>query len=279
MIRIRLLCENHARRRKMLAEHGLSIWIDTGNKKILFDTGQTDIFSINAINAGIDISKADMAVLSHGHYDHTGGVPRFLRMNKYAPVYIDQGAFQKRYNGNCEPRINIGIPWLNQNYSESCYERLVISNGKIELDDNIIILGKIPSTIPFEDVPQNFYIDDGNGNISCDMIADEQMLIIRGNKGIYIFVGCSHAGIINCISHAKTHFPDERIVGVIGGMHLNSASDKRIQLTIQKLRDINIKTIIPLHCTGITAICEMKRFLTENCKLMTVGDEYILEEE
>ncbi len=262
----------------MLAEHGLSIWIETGNRNILFDTGQTGIFTHNAKQDNVDISKADMAVLSHGHYDHTGGVLEFFRMNKLAPVYIDQGAFQKRYNGNLQPRINIGIPWLDESNRDVFSERLVISNGKIELDDNITILGKIPSTIPFEDIPQNFYIDDGHGNISRDMIADEQMLIIRGNEGIYIFVGCSHVGIINCITHVKTHFPDERIAGVIGGMHLNSSSDERIQLTIQKLKEMDIKTIIPLHCTGITAICEMKSSLREQCRIMTVGDEFIFEE-
>lgn len=280
MIKIRLLSENYARRRNMMAEHGLAIWIEKDNKKILFDTGQSNIFSLNAEQAGVDISKADMAVLSHGHYDHTGGVPEFCRINNCAPVYIHPGAFQERYYGQGIAARNIGIPWSKQGIGEADIfsGRLIISKGPLNINGSIVISGEIPSTVPFEDVPQNFYIEDGNGNLSRDMIIDEQMLLVKGSAGVYIFVGCSHAGIINCIKYAQKLCPNEKIAGVIGGMHLEGASDIRLQMTIQHFLDFDIQTVIPLHCTGLLPICEMRRFLKERCKMLTVGDEFLLEE-
>lgn len=279
MIKITLLAENYARSRNLLAEHGLSIWIEKDNKKILFDTGQSEVFSLNARQMGIDISSADLLILSHGHYDHTGGVPEFCRINHQAPVYIHPGALKNRYNGQGEFAKNIGIPWFEENGKSAVLsERLIVKKGPIHIDENITISGEIPSVTDFEGVPQNFFIDDGDGNISQDMIIDEQLLLIRGNCGIYIIAGCSHAGIINCLKYAQRMFPGDKIAGVIGGMHLEKVSDIRLQMTIQHFLDMDIQTVIPLHCTGILPICEMKRFLKERCKLLSVGNKIILEE-
>ncbi len=280
MIKISLLSENYSRKRYIKGEHGLSIWIEKDGKNILFDTGQSELFSHNARKMGIDISKADMLVLSHGHYDHTGGVPEFCRINEHASIYIHRDAFKKRFFGQQKNGINIGIPWAEQEEGvwEVPFERLILNREPVNLNDGIFLSGEIPSTVPFEEVPGNFYIDDGKENISRDMIIDEQMLIIKGNRGIYIFAGCSHAGIINCIKYAHKLFPDDRIVCVTAGMHLESVSDLRLQLTMQHFLEMEIDTVIPLHCTGMMRICEIKRFLKERCKCINVGDELILEE-
>ena len=280
MLKIRLLSENYARKRHMLAEHGLSIWIEADNKNILFDTGQSDIFSHNARHAGIDISKADMLVISHGHYDHTGGVPEFCRINEKAPIYVHQGAFSKRYYGLKEPGINIGILWVVHETGELNipFERLVMGKGPVLIGSNIVISGEIPVTVAFEEAPNNFYIDDGNGKLSQDLIVDERILIIEGCKGIYIFAGCSHAGVINCIKYAQKLFPGKKIAGIIAGMHLENVTDTRLKMTIRNFLDHDIETVVPLHCTGMLSICEMKRLLKERCKMPTVGDEIIFEE-
>lgn len=280
MLKIRLLSENYARKRNMLAEHGLSIWIETDNKNILFDTGQSDIFSRNAEQTGVDISKADLLVLSHGHYDHTGGVPEFFRLNHHAPVYIHPEAFQVRFCGQGQSARNVGIPWSKKEGIDIDVppRRLIINKGPTYISENIIISGEIPSTVSFEDVPRNFYVEDDNGNLAQDMIIDEQLLLIRGNSGVYVFAGCSHAGIINCIKCAQKIFPGEKIAGVIGGMHLDGVADISLQMTIQHFMDFSIETVIPLHCTGMLPICEIKRFLKERCKMLTVGDEFIFEE-
>ncbi len=280
MIKICLLSENYSRKRYMKGEHGLSIWIQKDDSNILFDTGQSDLFSQNASQLGIDISKANILVLSHGHYDHTGGVPEFCRLNRSAPIYINQDAFHKRYNGKNDMNNNIGIPWAEQKdgVNEVPFERLIMNKGTVNLSDGIFLSGQIPRTVSFEEAPRNFYIDNGKGDLSSDMIMDEQMLLVKGNKGIHIFSGCSHSGIINCIEYTKDLFPNDKIISLTAGMHLESVSELRLQKTMQHLLEFDIDTIIPLHCTGMIPICKMVEFLKGRCRRITVGDEIVLEE-
>jgi 7,8-dihydropterin-6-yl-methyl-4-(beta-D-ribofuranosyl)aminobenzene 5'-phosphate synthase len=158
MIKICLLSENYSRKRYMKGEHGLSIWIEKDDTNILFDTGQSDLFSQNAMQLGIDISKADMLVLSHGHYDHTGGVPEFCRVNRLAPIFINREAFHKRYYGEAKPGINIGIPWADQVEGEPTvpFERLVLNKEAVNLNNGMFLSGEKPFTVPFEESPKNF---------------------------------------------------------------------------------------------------------------------------
>lgn len=278
MLKIKILSENYARKRGLLSEHGLSIWIENNGVNILFDTGQSNIFYHNAKKLGIDIKKADMLVLSHGHYDHTGGVSEFCKANDKAPIYIHKDAFYKRYSKfNNEYSKNIGIPW-SKNENCDISKRLILNKKSVNITENIMISGEIPGMVSFEDVPQSFYINDGTGSLAKDMITDEQMLLIKGKKGIYIFVGCSHPGVVNCVRYAQKLFPREKIAGLIGGMHLEKIQDIRLQMTIQSFIDLNIKNVIPLHCTGIIPICKIKRFLGKRCNILNVGDEFILEE-
>ncbi|WP_010243391.1 MBL fold metallo-hydrolase [Acetivibrio cellulolyticus] len=279
MIKICLLSENYSRKRYMKGEHGLSLWIQKDDKNILFDTGQSDLFSQNAQQLGIDLSEADMLVLSHGHYDHTGGVPEFCSVNQKAPIYINQNAFHKRYNGKNDLGNNIGIPWVEQKDGKGVpSERLIRNKDKVDLSEGIFLSGQIPRNVSFEEAPKNFYMDDGKGNLLIDIIMDEQMLVIKGSKGMHIFSGCSHAGIVNCVEHVKSLFPKDKIISLTAGMHLETVSETRLQKTMQYLLELDIEAIIPLHCTGMMTICKMMQFFKGCCKRMTVGDQMILEE-
>ncbi len=101
---------------------------------------------------------------------------------------------------------------------------------------------------------------------------DEQMLIFDSPEGLIVFLGCSHPGVANCLNYALKMFPGKKIRALVAGMHLQHVSPLRLQMTIQYMMDLDIRTIIPLHCTGVFAICEMKRFLKERCHPLCAGD-------
>ncbi len=277
MIKLKILAENHAKKRGILGEHGLSLLIEVDGFKVLFDTGQTDVFSLNAEMDGIDLSLVDALVISHGHYDHTGGVPEFCRINKSASIYMHPDAFYERYNsvqgkpvGRC-----IGVPWRCEN-KDSFKNRMVFVKEAVSIHENILLSGEIQ--VNATNLSSGFVKRNSSGDFEEDRAIDEQFMIVKGNKGIYIFVGCSHPGILNCVTYAKELLPSTNICGVIGGMHLEKYTDDQLAQVANDLKSVGVENTFPMHCTGILASCFLKSSFGDNCILLNSGDERILEE-
>lgn len=267
-----ILADNRTRKRGFLAEHGLSLFIEHENINILFDTGQSDVYRRNAVLMGVDLNKTDYVVLSHGHYDHCGGLPCFPGFDRFPKIYVHEAAFGKKFAldpGGTTYR-DIGIPWSCLGH-ENLKGSIVFTKKNTQITAGIHLCGEIPSTLPFEGVPCGFYCGEGTDK-SFDMIKDEQMLVCEREQGISVFLGCSHPGIVNCLHYALKLFPGKRIHTLAAGMHLDNSSPLRLQMTIQHMMDLDIQKIIPLHCTGIFAICEMKRFLGDRCFPLCAGD-------
>lgn len=278
MLRFHVLTENRVRKRGLLAEHGLSLWIESGRAQILFDMGQSGVFIHNAGIMGIRLEDADRVIFSHGHYDHTGGFPDFRnKIQSQAKIHLHAEAFRKRYviKGGKTGPVEAGIPWSFDRLGVG--EDEVIFNVKpVLISDGILISGEIPRKTGFEEVPSYFKTESPAGMVH-DRITDEQMLVIKGAGGLHLFLGCGHPGTINCLHYAAELFPGEKIAAVIGGMHLEGVDTPRLSKTIQSLINFGVQKVVPLHCTGEIAVNEIKKEFGEFCLAPMVGDLVELE--
>jgi 7,8-dihydropterin-6-yl-methyl-4-(beta-D-ribofuranosyl)aminobenzene 5'-phosphate synthase len=276
VLKINILAENRARRRGILAEHGLSILVEYNGFKVLFDVGQKDVFSLNAKTDGIDLSTVDALVISHGHYDHSGGVPEFCRLNKKAPIYIHPDAFCERYIGrHGKPASGcIGVPW---NCDDSFRSRIIFVKEPTKIHSNITLSGEVQKDLTKKKVSTGLIKKKADGNYEKDPVVDELFMLVQGKEGIYLFISCSHPGIINCLAYAQKLSFGSPIYGIIGGLHLERYSDEQLHHLVTDLKSAGIKKIVPLHCTKITASYLLKNDFGDNCILLNSGDELILE--
>lgn len=273
-MKIRFLTENKTTSEGILAEHGLSIHIETGGIRILFDSGASDVFAFNAERMGVDLSEVDLAVVSHGHYDHTGGFPLFCRMNREAPVYIHKNAFRQSH-GSSGGRIEeemCGIRW-NDEQKKAMESRMHLTDGPVYITGDIVITGTIPTAKGFEP-SEKFYYRNLDGNPIEDDMSHEQALVIREREGIYLFSGCSHRGVMSAIEAAKEIFPEEKVAMVISGMHLYEADHKSRAEVINGILAADVEKVMPVHCTGMEAICELKSMMRDRCVIAQAGDSF-----
>lgn len=271
-MRFKFLVENKTDNPGVMAEHGLSIYIEADNKKILFDAGATDMVMINAKEMGVKLEDVDLAVVSHGHYDHTGGFPSFCQINDKANIYLHKDGFRKTYayeKGELE-KETCGIRWSHEE-TEAIANRITYTDGPVKITDNIVVTGTVPFADGFEPT-ENFYWDNGSGELIVDDMSHEQCLVIKEPQGLYIFSGCSHRGVISALNAGKSMFPGERVAVLVAGMHLYSASDEDRQAVVQQIVDENLDMVMPVHCTGIKAICDLKSKLGDSCVVATAGD-------
>lgn len=262
-MKISILNENTVYKRGLIAEHGLSLLIETDNKRILFDMGQSFAFTYNAEKMNISLEGLDAIVISHGHYDHTGGLEYLVKSNQKLPnIYVQEEAFFEKKNGE----KNIGIPWNVEEFRDN----IVYVSEKEEIFQNIYLISNIPYYTDFERVPSKFKKIKYGKIVEDDMI-DEQVLVIEKEEGLFVFAGCSHRGIINILKHVNKIFNGKRICFLIAGMHLISSNNEYIQRTIDELKKIDIDKIIPLHCTGPIAISRIQAEFKDKCEMVETG--------
>ena len=266
--------ENRAGDDGIVAEHGLSVYIEADGTRILFDAGASDAFMKNAKSMGVDLSSVDMAVVSHGHYDHTGGFPAFCSVNGRAPIYIHRNAFHGAYelrDGELYG-ADSGIRWSDEERA-MIGERLTLTDGPLFITDDICVTGTITPEEGF--VPaERFYYRDGNGNIIEDDMSHEQCLVIRQPEGLYVFSGCSHTGVVSALEAARRIFPGERIAVLVAGMHLYKAAKEERARVVESVAAEEAECVMPVHCTGIDAICDLRIRLGDRCVPASAGDSF-----
>ena len=268
------LIENKTDNPGVVAEHGLSIYIEAHDKRILFDAGATSLILQNAKNMKVDLASVDYAVISHGHYDHTGGIPAFCEINAKAPVYIHRNAFRKSYGyeKGVMDKETCGILWSDEEL-DAMEDRIVFTNGPMEITDDIFITGTVPVGEDFQPTERFSYYNE-EGELVEDDLSHEQCLVIREPEGIYIFSGCSHRGVLNALECGKSMFPGERVAALIAGTHLYSATEEDRKRVVDEIAGEGLDKVMPVHCTGINAICDLKARLGDKCVVATAGDVF-----
>lgn len=253
-LQIKVIVDNEADD-GLRAEHGLSLWIETGQTRILFDTGQSrDAVLANAEKLGIALAETDVIVLSHGHYDHTGGLIDVLSLASKARLVVHPEAFVSRYSikSSGRPR-SIGVSEATHAAIQKMpAERVTWSDQLVSIAPNVTVTGSIARRTDFEDTGGPFFLDE-DGRRS-DPIVDDQALWIDTPEGLVVCLGCSHAGVINTLDAIEEAAGTARFRAVIGGFHLVNADKSRLERTVEALRSKSIQTLVPCHCTGSRAV-------------------------
>ncbi|MBD3315976.1 MAG: MBL fold metallo-hydrolase [Chitinivibrionales bacterium] len=248
-----ILIDDHAGEQGLHTEHGLSLWIEAAGKRILFDTGQSDACVQNAEKLGIDVGTADLLVLSHGHYDHTGGVEEILRRNPHIAVYCHPGIFVPRYsrqeNASMKP---VSIDRAASNALHKVMDTIGWVSKPMNIASKIGITGPIPRKTAYEDTGGAFFLDPGGKR--ADLIEDDLAVWIETNEGLVIITGCCHAGLVNTLQYVRGITNNTPIHAIVGGFHLVHASPTRLQSTVNSLRIIGFERIMPCHCTGDSGV-------------------------
>lgn len=250
-------------------EHGLSFYIETDGRKLLFDMGQTDLFLQNAAACGVDLSGVDTAFVSHGHYDHGGGLAAFLDVNDHAPVYVHEKAFEPHFSHKPEGVKPIG---LDAALAENPRLRRVI--GVTQIDDCLTLFSDITGADCVPQGNRTLYEREGE-NYVPDRFIHEQSLIVREGDKAVLFTGCAHRGVVNICARAKELLGRDPDV-VVGGMHLFSPStgksepDENIRAVAERLADTD-SSYYTCHCTGPHAYDVLRETLGERIAFLAAG--------
>lgn len=246
-MKITALTENTQFNDNTSAEHGLSLYIETPNHNILFDMGQTSLFAENAEKLGIDLTKVDIAILSHGHYDHGGGLKKFLETNPNAPIYISRHAFGDYYNGT---EKYIGLDKALQNET-----RIIFVDDEFEIDSELSLYSCNNKT-------KNHYLGSfglnmkRDGKFLPDDFKHEQYLLINENGKRVLISGCSHKGVMDIVEWFEPDF-------FIGGFHYSKLElDEKLKehaLTLASHKT----AYFTCHCTGTEQYEFMKKYMPQ----------------
>jgi 7,8-dihydropterin-6-yl-methyl-4-(beta-D-ribofuranosyl)aminobenzene 5'-phosphate synthase len=273
--RITVLCENSVGPISgTLGEHGFAALIEPSEgEAILFDTGQGLTLLHNARRMNKNLSGVGSLAISHGHFDHSGGLLPYLQ--EYGPrrVYGHPGIFSHRYRvkdtGECFP---IGIP-VDKVTLESAGAVFDLSPVFRELAPGVYLSGEVPRATAFETGDQGLYCDCTGQELDATM--DDQSLVLETDKGLVILLGCCHAGLVNTLEHIAYMTGRRDVYALVGGTHLAFCSQEQMEKTIQAVKDWGVSKIAAGHCTGFAASARLSRELPREFHVALVG--YTLE--
>lgn len=253
-------------------EHGLSVLVETGTNRILFDAGPSDIVVYNLGLLGIHPRDLDAIVLSHGHYDHTGGLPSLLTMAaKKIPVFSHPDIFKPRYSLTSASCRYVGVPFVREYLARMGADFRNVEEP-LELVPNLWISGPVPRETSYEEGDARLVVpEEGCDCDSCDSqpffqrdsLTDDMAIYIRSSKGLVVLGGCAHSGIINMVNHGLKVTGSIKVHGLLGGTHLGPTSDPQKNATLAALEWFNPDFIASNHCTGFAVMARLAQIFGE----------------
>ena len=256
----------------LIAEHGLAFLIESQDHTVLFDTGQGVALPHNAEKLNIDLSRIDAVVLSHGHYDHTGGFKHLLERNAAFRLYAHPAVFDaklKSIKDKKEKYKKIGMPIKREVFDDTDVQ-LVLTERSCEIAPGILTSGEIPLENDFESIEPDFFVESA-GRITPDSLSDDQALILDTQNGLAVLLGCSHRGVINTLNQVVKLTGQQKIHAIIGGLHLGKASGAKLKMIIDRLAGFGLEKIGVSHCTGTNAMLALFNRFRDRVFVNTVG--------
>ncbi len=251
-------------------EHGLSYLIETKKDRLLFDTGQSDLFVRNAMKLGIDLAEVEHVIISHGHYDHGGGMKYFIKLNSRADILIRENAFGNLYSEQEGNRLKpIGI-----DRNDYPAKRLILTGEEHVIDKDLFLFSGVTGRKLFPSRNQSLLQETGK-EIMPDKFDHEQNLVVKEGDKTLLVVGCAHNGVINILETLASRYgivPDH----VLGGLHLYSASTRTMEseenmLELAKYLKKHPASFYTGHCTGMEPYMYLKGILKDKISYLKAG--------
>jgi len=260
-VRITILCENLIGRTMGAGEHGFSAFIETDGGNYLFDTGGGRTVVENSLTFNKDLRTVKSIFLSHGHNDHTGGLPHVLNLkgsvdvHAHPDVFADRMAVRKQKDG--EVRRFAGMIY-KRSYLEFLGAHFVLNADFYEAGKGVFLTGEVPRKTAFEK-PDPKLFREIQGKVVQDTLADDQSLILDTEKGLILIFGCAHSGMINIMNHVIQKTGKDHFYAVLGGTHLDFLTPEQLEESIRFLREMSVDQIGVSHCTGLRAAFRLQQ--------------------
>jgi len=270
--RLTVVMDNFALRGNLRAEHGFSVLIEADNVLLLVDTGKSDLTVANLRALKIEPQSISKVVITHGHYDHAGGLMPLIHAGAAPEVYVSPKAFDPKFARGKRGWRTVGVDWSPTDV-RAVGGSIVDAEVALELMPGVWLTGTIPEVEPFPPGKKKLFVEMPGGQRVPDPFEDERAVVVDAPAGLVVLSGCGHRGILNAVAAARDLFPARPVAAALGGMHMASAGHSETRALAEALKGQGIPLVGPAHCTGLDAWAILKGVLGDSARWLGAGTQ------